>query len=148
MRISDWSSDVCSSDLEADIRPQQPEPAVDVGDERLQEAIDDIEVVQGTKLPAGNKGMPRGAAGELGRAPRRRRRRGWRRRETESGPPARGGWSGRLADPEPRDLVVAAGACDACEALRACWNAPMRLFAALTWSSRPCVFAVRGNHRF
>src|SRR3546814_16744911 len=58
---------------EADIRPQQPEPAVDVGDERLQEAIDDIEAVQGTKLPAGNKGMPRGAAGELGRAPRRRR---------------------------------------------------------------------------
>src|SRR3546814_4556529 len=76
---------------EADIRPQQPEPAVDVGDERLQEAIDDIEVVQGTKLPAGNNGMPRGAAGELGRAPRRRRRRGWRRRETESGLAARGG---------------------------------------------------------
>src|SRR3546814_15299448 len=44
---------------EADIRPQQPEPAVDVGDERLQEAIDDIEVVQGTKLLAGNKGIDR-----------------------------------------------------------------------------------------
>src|SRR3546814_7004669 len=101
MRISDWSSDVCSSDLrpeydvgerresvqderqrpdvqdlldepahdiviatqgpeqsgqrdvdpdqgygqEADIPSEQPEPGVDVGDERLHEAVDDVEVV-------------------------------------------------------------------------------------------------------
>src|SRR3546814_13624054 len=41
MRISDWSSDVCSSDL---IARQQPEPAVDVAYEGFEEAVDDVEV--------------------------------------------------------------------------------------------------------
>src|SRR3546814_6644206 len=50
MRISDWSSDVCSSDLqdrgqETDIAAEQPETAVDIGDERLHELVDDIQIL-------------------------------------------------------------------------------------------------------
>src|SRR3546814_1358958 len=39
MRISDWSSDVCSSDLRADIAGAQPARPLGVGDEHLRVGI-------------------------------------------------------------------------------------------------------------
>src|SRR3546814_18256289 len=114
MRISDWSSDVCSSDLavqderecpdiqdlldepahdiviaaqgpeqpgqrdvdpdqgdgqEADITAEQPEACVDVGDECLHEAVDDVEIVHGWNVlrNGGGRGeMGRGRGGERG----------------------------------------------------------------------------------
>src|SRR3546814_19168053 len=50
MRISDWSSDVCSSDLEPDLPAQQPEPAVDVAGVDVEELVDDAEIIHAGSL--------------------------------------------------------------------------------------------------
>lgn len=36
---------------EADVRPEQPEAAIDIGDERLHEPVDDIEIVHSASRP-------------------------------------------------------------------------------------------------
>src|SRR3546814_7182155 len=57
MRLSDWSSDVCSSDLEALSRPRQREAALSEGDAGHQRQDDGVErqrlgAVHGERPPA------------------------------------------------------------------------------------------------
>src|SRR3546814_5284610 len=83
MRISDWSSDVCSSDLWPDRRagaldggrpgglllaPLLPGGVLQVGDEGLFQGLDTARRNQGSRRIAGQH-----LAGEIGRAPCRER---------------------------------------------------------------------------
>src|SRR3546814_5851905 len=78
MRISDWSSDVCSSDLtaeEADVAAQETKSAVDVADKGSQELINDVPITLVRRVLIVRKEAAEPIRGSWSeRAPRRRRR--------------------------------------------------------------------------
>ena len=80
-----------------DVAAQQPEPAVDVADEGLHEAVDDVEVVHGCR-PAARKG----AAGRAGGASAPR---GGRRREADAAAAGPVGLSGRVGRAGAEELL-------------------------------------------
>src|SRR3546814_5802105 len=91
MRISDWSSDVCSSDLEqasqrdierdqrtaeeADVAAQETKSAVDAADKGSQELINDVQITHVRRVLIVRKEAAEPIRGSWSeRAPRRRRR--------------------------------------------------------------------------